>query len=377
MSYLHEKIINYISANNEALYLPERAPSTEQEKMLVIVPNLSLNGAMTVLMELLSILMKHEIFIYVLSPEDGEFRRRLTEAGAVVFIRPYVKCRNDYRRFLQEAFDYVFINTAVCFYYVYYFINQPVRVIWWIHETKKQLDVLRVEFPNLGLLSENFTLLGVTDLVVEDIRAQFNIEIENMPMPIADCYQQNKGTVGDKVIFFMPAAYTYIKGQDILLQAIAMLPLESARKARFVFCGYRLEDQKAYYETIKKIAEKIPEVTFLEELPRDEVYEWYRQCDCVIAPSRVDATPTTIVEAMMQHKLCIVSDAAGISAYMQDCVNGFIFPSENVEELYKRLLFVIEARNELDKISEAGREIYETCFSIESVSARLNKLIGS
>lgn len=376
MSYSHKEIIRYICSEDAALYLPEKHPENRHKKMLVIVPNLSLNGAMTVLMELLPLFVERGYFLYILSPVDGDFREKVTEQGGVVFIRPYVRCSSSYRHFLQEAFDLVFINTAGCFYYIYYFINQPVRVLWWIHETKDQMDTLRAEFPNLSLLSDNITLIGVTGLVVKDIGNQFGIEIENMPMPIDDCCKQYNRNDDDKVTFFMPAAYTYIKGQDILLQAIAMLPQKSLENARFVFCGYRLEGQEKYYETIKKIAAKIPEVLFLEELNREQVYEWYELCDCVIAPSRVDATPTTIVEAMMYRKICIVSDAAGVSAYMTDCVNGFVFPSTDVQELFKRILFVIEVRKELDKIAEAGRKVYETNFSVKSISEKLDQIIG-
>lgn len=57
--------------------------------MLVIVPNLSLNGAMTVLMELLPLFVERGYFLYILSPVDGDFREKVTEQGGVVFIRPY------------------------------------------------------------------------------------------------------------------------------------------------------------------------------------------------------------------------------------------------------------------------------------------------
>ena len=376
MSYSHKKIMEYIKADAAAVFLPERQPEDSAKKMLVIVPDLELTGAMTVLMDLLPVFQSKGIFLYILSAgEDGKFREKLTEQGTVVFIRPYVICDSDYRHFLQEAFDFVFLNSSSCFYYAYYFMNQPVKVFWWFHETKEQLDTQK-ELLNLRLLSDNFTLLGVTERVVQGMKERFYIDIENLPMPVHDCYQESGKNREEKVLFFMPAAYTYIKGQDILLKAIIMLPEEYLEKAQFVFCGYCLPGQETFYRNIKEIARKIPEVVFLDELERSEVYEWYRRCDCVIAPSRVDATPTTIVEAMMHQKLCIVSDAAGISSYMKDCVNGFVFPSTNAQELFKRILLVIEARNELEKVAKAGRKVYEENFSIDAVAGKVDKMIG-
>ncbi|MCM1387193.1 MAG: glycosyltransferase family 4 protein [Bacillus sp. (in: Bacteria)] len=377
MGYSHEKIMEYIKMDAERVFSPEQQPLDEWRKMLVVVPDLELTGAMTVLMDLLPVFQNRGIFLYILSAgEDGKFREKLIEQGAVVFIRPYVICDSNYRHFLQEAFDFVFLNSSSCFYYAYYFINQPVKVFWWFHETKEQLDTMQTEFLNLRLLSDNFTLLGVTRRVVEGIRERFYIDIENLPMPVRDCYQDSKENREEKALFFMPAAYTYIKGQDILLKAIIMLPKEYLEKAQFVFCGYRLPGQEAFYQNIKEIAQKLPEVVFLDELERSEVYEWYRRCDCVVAPSRVDATPTTIVEAMMHQKLCIVSDAAGISSYMTDCVDGFVFPNGNEQELMKRILLVIEARGELAKVAKAGRKVYEENFSVGAVTGKVDKMIG-
>lgn len=375
MSYSHKKIMEYIRLDTTDIFLPKQQINEEFGKMLVIIPDLELTGAMMVLMELLSIFKNKGLALYVLSAgTDGKFRKKLTEQGAVVFIRPYVKCDNAYRNFLEEGFDYVFLNSACCFYYAYYFMNQPTKVFWWFHETKEQLDTMQAEFLNLSLLSDNFTLLGVTKNVVQGIKERFGINIENMPMPIRDCYA--KSEQNEKVLFFMPAAYTFIKGHDILLSAIAMLPKEYLERAQFIFCGYHLPEQEEYYKKIKEIVQKLPSIVFLDEIERNEVYEWYRRCDCVLAPSRIDATPTTIIEAMMHRKLCIVSDATGISSYMTDCVNGFIFPSTNVQELLKRILLVIDARNDLTGVAEAGRKIYEEFFSVEAVEKKVDQIMG-
>ena len=84
---------------------------------------------------------------------------------------------------------------------------------------------------------------------------------------------------------------------------------------------------------------------------------------CVLATSRVDATPTSIVEAMMFGRIVLVSDAAGISRYLTDCVNAFVFPSENEEELMKRLMLIIHDPDQLKQMGEKARTVYEEFFS--------------
>lgn len=117
----------------------------------------------------------------------------------------------------------------------------------------------------------------------------------------------------------------------------------------------------------------IPEITMLDSLPREEVYLWYKISDCVLAPSRVDATPTSIVEAMMFGRIVLVSDATGISKYLTDCVNAFVFPSENVEELMKRIMLIISEYGQLDAIGERGRLVYEANYSPKHVQKILEK----
>ncbi len=361
-------LIQTIDSEAQFTYVPENY-SAKEKNLLVITPSLKLQGALTVLVELLSYYENKSVQLFILSPEDGNYRDILLSMGCIVVIREYVSCSSSYRKFLQTAFDGVFINSAACNFYAYYFMNTTTKVLWWFHETKEQLSTMLNHQLHLGLLSENFTLAGVMPSVQKGLKELFDVDAALLPMAIADRYNGNK-ELQNKVTFFLPAGYTFIKGQDVLLKAILLLPPEERQKAVFIFCGYQLEGQMEYYEKIKNLAAKIPEVLFAEELPQEEVFDLYKKADCVLAPSRVDATPTTIVEAMMFETLCLVSDATGMAAYIEDCKNGFVFPSENAEELMKRLLLIIHDRDSLTDLAEAGRKVYEEHFTKEAVFAK-------
>lgn len=369
---LREKLISELLKEANKIYTSQN--SEKSKRMLVIVPDLKLSGAMTVMMEMLDLAFWKEYEIYMISPEDGEYREKMVDKEINLIIRPYVYCSEEYRQLLRDSFDFVFINSAACYYYVYYFMNTKTKVLWWFHETKTQLETMQQEFLNLSLLSSNIHIGGVTLAVQEGVMELYGKKIGLLSMPVKDkksitIEKQEK----KEVIFFIPAALTSIKGQDILIKAITMLPEEYQRRAKFYFCGYTLPGQKEYGETVRKAIEMLPNAEFLGTLEKSQVYEWYEKCDCVMAPSRVDATPTTIVEAMMFQKLCIVSDATGISKYMQDCVNGFVFPSENIQELLKRILLVIAERDHLSAIAQAGRYVYEDNFSTEVITEQLKE----
>lgn len=385
-----KKVYEILKENCDAIYeaLPDELHYSEQDntkmqkkRMMVIVPDLELNGAQTVLRELLDVILNMDsgYDIFIIASQDGPYREIYQRMGITVAIRQYVVATEQFKKVLQNWFDITLINTAACYSYIYYYINTDARVLWWLHETKNQLATMMDNFPNPNLLSQNIMICGVTKAVVRGLYEMFSYNIGLLPMPVKDCRHEKNvianGQSGDKVTFLLPAAFTYIKGQDILLQAVAALPDEYRNRSQFVLCGYKLEKQEEYYNAVKEIAQKIDNVIWKGQLSREEVYELYKGSDCVLAPSRVDATPTTVIEAMMFGKYTIVSDAAGISEYMQDCVNGFVFPSENIQELMKRIMIVIKERDNLGFIADAGRKLYEENFSTEHIAAIMEEII--
>lgn len=361
------QIIDELKKEAQMIYLPNEGINVEAKRMLIVMPSLKLSGALAVLLELMEILKSQDYQFYVISAEDGPYREKVLRLGAVLIIRPFVVCSDDYKRVLQESFDCVLINSLTCYYYVYYFINTKTNVIWWFHETVTQLEMVRNEFLNLNLLSNNIKIVGVMDIVRAGVKKIYGREIGLLHMPLKDCSGLYEKKVQDKVTFFIPAGYTYIKGQDVLLEAIARLPESYRVKSQFVFCGYQIDTQKAYYEKICELGKYYESVHILGELSKTEVYQWYKNSDCVIAPSRIDAGPSVIAEGMMFGCYCIVSDVAGISDYIEDCKNGFVFPSENVEELLKRIMLVIVEKDNLRFIAENGRKLYEERFLPEKV----------
>ena len=353
--------------------------------LLVITPDLELNGAQVVLNELLSLPVFRDMSIDLISPSKGPYGRQYEEMGINILIRPYIAGDEAFRKHLIGGYKRVLINTSSCSMYLMFFMNTDVPVFYWLHETFTQLGQETSTFLDPRLYSSNIHLLGVTHDVLNGINKRFGrLPMNLLPMPVADPGPVDESAleridpdllnrIDGKILFFFPAAYTLIKGQDIFLQAVAELPEEFRTRAHFVLCGYRLPKQDEYYRLLKDLCEKIPEVTMLDELSREDVYLWYRISDCVLATSRVDATPTSIVEAMMFGKITLVSDAAGISRYLTDCVNSFVFPSENVDELKKRMLLIIHDYDKLDTIGMGARLVYEENFSPEHVNSLLEK----
>ena len=79
----------------------------------------------------------------------------------------------------------------------------------------------------------------------------------------------------------------------------------------------------------------------------------------------------TATEAMMLRKPSIVSDTSGISDFITDNYDGFIFKSENSDELATKIVWCINNSEKLEGIGAKGRKIYESEFIMKAFSKRL------
>lgn len=342
--------------------------------LLCITPDLKRSGAPIALLGLLRILITKDRYdIDILTYGEGELLPAFTELLGEYHIEILhgLNPTLDFRYRLQNSYDVILLNTAAAHTFSLYFQNLSIPVYWWIHEAPENIKISFPEFPNPHLLSPNFRLFVPSTGAAKWFFDHYSYKISVLPVPVnmPACIEKKTpiNIPDDKIVFFIPGAYTYIKGQDILLSAISSLPVEFSKKSLFIFCGYTLDKQAEYKELIFNMAAKLDNVIMLDNLPQESVHALIDKCDCVIAPSRIDCLPTTIAEGLMYKKLCLVSCHTGISDYIQDCKTGFVF-SDDPDTLFKRLLLIINDLSPLRTIADSGYNIYSEIFSPAAVS---------
>lgn len=344
-----------------------------KKRLLVITTGFKNTGAPIALFNLLKVLNrlnKHDISI--IGYEKGDLHEKYASLSCVtdITVIDSLQCSEEFRKHIQNDFDEVLLNTAVVYPFSFYYQNTQIPVYWWIHEAWQMINDNVAGFPHPLLLSSNFRLLASSKGSARALSDHYSYNINTLSVPVFKPEQLTEEISvelpSDKVIFVIPSAYTYIKGQDILLKAIADLPADYRARSYFIFCGYSLDTQAEYKTLIYEMASRLDNVLLLDNLPQSELYSLIEKCHCVIAPSRIDTIPMTVVEGMMFGKLALVSDNTGISYNIQDCQNGFVFRDH--DELVKRLLLIISDPDSLKKISERGRDIYINIFSPDAVS---------
>ncbi len=80
-------------------------------------------------------------------------------------------------------------------------------------------------------------------------------------------------------------------------------------------------------------------VRFFGFQPYDSIPEWYARAACLILPSMSEPWGLVVNEAMASGLPVIVSDRCGCADdLVEDSVNGYIFPAEDVDWLTRRML---------------------------------------
>lgn len=328
--------------------------------VLFVTHQLGRTGAPMALLKAVRETIAQGDFAVVVSPEDGAMRKDFVESGAIVIVDEMAKY-NDilFHRFARN-FDIAVCNTLATGWAVKSLNGDFIPVLWWIHEGSFAIEHFKSDIPSD--LKENIHLFFAGEYAKRICEKHIHSKNENgiLLYPVEenidnlkDCSPIKKE---DKTIFLCCGTIERRKGQDILMEAIRKLTPEYREKAEFLIVGTKAED--SVLKSIEDCIEDTKIVKFLGVMPHDELEKYLCLQDCNVLPSRDDPFPITSMESMALSKPVIVSDKTGTSYEITDGVNGFVFTSEDVDDLVKKIEFVIDNPDELKAIGKRGYEIY-------------------
>jgi len=161
-----------------------------------------------------------------------------------------------------------------------------------------------------------------------------------------------------------------IKGTGYLLRAWSDLELE---RAELVLVG-------SMEPGVVTLCDRIAPPSTLRLGFSNEVARHYKEADLFVSPSVADLHPYTVLEAMASGTPVIVSDRCGVSAVVENGVNGFLYPHDDIESLEEKIRWCYEHPDALKRMGTAAREKATGCgrsrFS-ERVIGEIDRCIDS
>lgn len=364
-----------------SIYYPDNRLNSEKGKWIVLVfHELTRTGAPIVLLDLGIELMKMGYFVVAVAHQDDGLKADILKAGIPLVLNKNV-LRPDIDSEEIFAFDGLIqhasltvICTCVLVNWIRRYNGSEHKILWWIHEASVSLHDFAGRFPKE--IQNNVWMYCVGEYVQQWLLRygkQYQAEIFNYGVHDILDVQKQATREDNKVRFVMVGTLTKRKAQDVFVNAIKLLPSKYLNKAEFIIIGKKTIEKCV--SMVLDLAEKYENVKYIEELPREKIFDLYRTVDCVVCPSREDPMPVVLTEGMALEKVCICSTETGTKAFIKDGVNGFICRSNDAQDLSEKLKYIIDHKEDLRQIGKRGRKIYEEEFSMASFHKRIKEKI--
>ena len=242
---------------------------------------------------------------------------------------------------------------------------------------KKRVFTLHGPGRDTSGMKDYDLLVAISNSVKEDVESRSKLKCEVVLNGIkTDAVRQriDWNIESDFRIVLVKRLNHELKGQDILIRAANKLVHKNNKQNfKFFFIG-----EGPSREYLEKMVEKkhLKEHVFIEgNWPRDKVYQKLADFHLFVHPSRIEGFGLSIVEAI-SAKIPVISSDVGGPAEILDESTGFLFESENSDELVNQIVKVEEMyKNAL--IPEFVEKAYKniTCnYDIRTTASQYCKL---
>lgn len=162
------------------------------------------------------------------------------------------------------------------------------------------------------------------------------------------------------------------KGQEILLEAIARLPLEVRQRLELRIVGSAFENA----ERERALAGLVAEMNLTGQVGIEpfvpEASLLYRWADVVAVPTRrSESLGRVAIEAMAFGRPPIVSAIGGLTEVVEDARTGWLVPPGDASALAERLRAIIENPSAWRSFPAAARARYEALFNEKTAASAI------
>lgn len=163
--------------------------------------------------------------------------------------------------------------------------------------------------------------------------------------------------------------FNYIKGYDVLLNALVLLKGENLHYELTMFGdGGEMTRLREF-----AFLHQLP-ITFRGQVSREELKQQLPLFDVFIQPSRLENFPFSVIEAMASGCTVICSKVNGMQEQVKQRRSGLLFEPENVEQLADCIRYAINHREQTAKMGVHARKSAEKKFSTEVMVRKYEKV---
>lgn len=377
-------LVHYAEEHGSAIYGKDLMLGYTEDPdntILLVSHEMSLSGAPFAVLNLALVLKKNGWQTVIVSPEDGCIGAYAADHGIPSMYIPNLY-RAGFISAIKDLFAIVMANTIVSAPVVKELDGTDTPVMWWIHETATSYTMETAkELPRK--LSDNVHVCCAGTYARSLLASRFpGYSIENLPCSVKDTTpdpSQTDTRLGvlseERRTFICVGLIERRKGQDILLEAIDMLPDNVRENSLFVIVG-KVGDSEIKKQIVMMQRKYPDRILFYEGLGHDEIFEMYRETDFLICASRDETGPLVVAEALSQEKPCISSRNTGNAEVIKHYGAGFTYANNDPRRLSRLIECACQMPcDEYLRMSANARKAFEEEFSEEEFGKKLTEIM--
>jgi glycosyltransferase involved in cell wall biosynthesis len=302
-------------------------------------------------------------------------RRDLKRLATIGMLRLPLAIGRAARRF--AARDLVYINTTVIADHILAARLFPGRCLLHVHEipegtTRTVLRAL-VRWSGASIIFNSRATQAAFALPPRsDAHVVYNgIAGPDRPEPVT--YDGKR-----KLRVLMLGRISRIKGQEVLLDALALLPVAEQERIELRIVGSAFEDAAREQALDARVRDIRPAGAVSREPFTADTAPLYRWADIVVVPSRLpESLGRVAIEAMSYGRPTIASSIGGLAEVVEDGRTGWLVPPDRADALAATLRHVITEPAAWAGFAAAARARYEALFSAGAAAAAIGSLVES
>ena len=193
-----------------------------------------------------------------------------------------------------------------------------------------------------------------------------NISVIPMPFEFPNLPVPPKRRRGEKNILCV-ARLTSQKRIDVLIDAVFQLNQEMEIKLIIIGDGPERENLRKHIS--ERGLEGIAEMRGF--IPRDELPNYYRECDLFVLPSINEGFGLTLAEAMLNRRPVIGADSGGIPDLIEDGRTGLLFQKGDSGKLAEAMRKILKDDRFAQQIAENGYQYVKGNLSSERIGEKM------
>jgi glycosyltransferase involved in cell wall biosynthesis len=182
--------------------------------------------------------------------------------------------------------------------------------------------------------------------------------------------QKQDFQVNNKKIIIFVGSLRPVKGLEYLIKAMGIIHVEMENTILMIIGDG--EERKSLEKLVLKLhLENV--VTFIGEIPNENIPSYLVQGDVFVLPSLSEGFPNVLLEAMAAGLPIVTTNTKGLSDIIRNEENGYLVEPKNPQQLAEKLLMILKNSTQSKKISNNNIEKAKK-YSWKNVVERLEDI---